>query len=183
MHMDHSIRPDLLLSVEASGCGCDDAACDAGQLVTELDDKTISYVLETRPYFEDLRQSISQIAGLLVLATAGAKSVTQDHAMLEAARDACKRALDGIRSTRPTARATHHHRHLLEAAQDLGLAISRSGDGLHLTSTDRHRNENVFGPLEAAYRNLGWATRTLPGFEILSFDQACCAPQQVEHQQ
>jgi len=112
------------------------------------------------------------------LASAGAKSVTQDHAMFAAAREAHRRALDGIQATRPTTRSAHHHRHLLKAAEDLGLALARSADRLHLGSRDA-RKDGVFGPLEAAYRNLNWASRTLPGFEVVNFNQACCAPQQA----
>jgi len=36
----------------------------------------------------------------------------------------------------------------------------------------------VLEPLKSAYSNLAWAAQALPGFELLSFDQACCAPQQ-----
>jgi hypothetical protein len=179
MGIDHSLKPELLLSAADAHCGCEDPHCDADQLAVQLDDKTLSYVLATRLYFEDLRQAVSQVAGMLVLASAGAKSVTQDHAMFAAAQEAHRRALDGIYAMRPTTRAAHHHRHLLKAAEDLGLALARSADRLHLDSKDAGGKDGVFGPLEAAYRNLSWASRTLPGFEVVNFDQACCAPQQA----
>jgi hypothetical protein len=179
MQIDHSLRPEALGAEPfggEGGCGCAAPDCDIEQLIGQLDERTISYVLETRPHFEDLRQALSQIAGMLVLATAGAKSVTQDHAMLAAAQEAHQRALDGIRAARPALRARHHHRHLLDAADCLGLAIAKAGESLHLAG-DRRRTEGVFVPLRTAYRNLHWAAQALPGFEILNFDQACCAPQ------
>jgi hypothetical protein len=179
MRIDHSLRPDALGAAAFGpepGCGCIAPDCDAGQLTDELDERTVIYVLETRSHFEDLRQALSQIAGMLVLATVGAKSVTQDHAMFAAALEAHRRASDGIRAARPTTRAQHHHEHLLEAADSLGLAIAKAGEGLHLAG-DRQRMEGMSAPLQAAYRSLNWAGQALPGFEILNFDQACCAPQ------
>jgi hypothetical protein len=181
--MDHSLRPGLLLSATDADCGCDDPNCDAGKLATQIDERTVAYVLAVRPYFEDLRQAISQIAGMLVLAASGAKSVTQDHAMFSAAREAHRRALDGVRSTRPTTRALHHHKHLLGAVCDLGMALARSAEHLHAASVDKQRSEMVFDPLKSAFHNLNWAARSLPGCEILSFDQACCAPQQATLQE
>jgi hypothetical protein len=177
MRIDHSLRPDVLgpeRPDEASGCGCPPP--DVATLADQLDDRTIAYVLETRPHFEGLRQAISQIAGMLVLATAGAKSVTQDHAMFGAAKQAHGRALDGIRAVRPSARAQHHHRHLIHSAECLGVAIAKAGEELHIAARGEQMS-GVLAPLQTAYRNLHWAADSLPGFEVLDFNQACCAPQ------
>lgn len=179
MGIDHSLRPEQLNADRPggeAGCGCHALDCDIEQMAGQLDDRTLSYVLETRPHFEDLRQAVSQLAGMLVLSTAGAKSVTQDHAMLAAAAEAHLRSLEGIRSARWTRRSKHHHRHLLEAAENIGLAVARAGEGLHLVAAGQ-ANEGILVPLKAAYRHLQWAAQALPGFEVLNFDQACCAPQ------
>lgn len=122
------------------------------------DDRTTAYVLAAQPYFEDLKQVAAQLAGLLVLDAAGA---APDHPMLASARNAHQHAVDGLRSTRVPVRARVHHRHLLSAAVYLNEALHGSGDPLV--------------PLESAYADLRAASRTLPGFEMISFDRGCCA--------
>jgi len=181
MRIDHSLRPDVLQLHGAAGearCGCEDHARFAGELADALDERTIRYVLDTRPHFEELRQAVGQLAGMLVLAAAGAKSVTQDHPLFASACETLGRAFDGIRSARVSARATHHHRHLLGAAEALGFALKRAKEDTHVHGVERARIDPVLEPLQAAYRHLAWAAKALPGFEIVSFDQACCAPRQ-----
>jgi hypothetical protein len=58
------------------------------------------------------------------------------------------------------------------------MALRSAQEDLHLHGIDRMRVDPVLVPLQAAYRNLAWAAQALPGFELISFDQACCAPQQ-----
>jgi len=181
MALDHSLRPDQLLldpGKDEAACGCEDHDRFAGEFADRLDERTIRYVLETRPHFEELRQAIGQVAGMLVLAAAGAKTVTQDHPLFATARGALASASDGIRAAAPTARATHHHRHLLDAVEALRVALRRAQEDMHLHGMERERIEPVLTLLNAAYRHLSWAGKALPGFEVLSFDQACCAPQQ-----
>src|SRR5260221_313341 len=134
MRIDHSVQPEHLKRAAAeleSGCGCEDHdgltgtpgdPFDAGT----LDDGTIRYVLETRPHFEDLRHALGQVAGMLVLAAAGARTVTQEHPLFATARQTFARVGDGIRAARPSGRATHHHRHLLAALDALGAALGRA---------------------------------------------------------
>jgi hypothetical protein len=181
MAIDHSLTPDRLIldptAVEAA-CGCENHDRLAGELDDKLDDRTIRYVLETRPHFEDLRHAVGQVAGMLVLAAAGSKTVTQDHPLLGTARATLERVSDGIRAAHPSARASHHHRHLVAAVGALGMALRSAQEDLHLHGIDRMRVDPVLVPLQAAYRNLAWAAQALPGFELISFDQACCAPQQ-----
>ncbi len=180
MAIDHSLSPDRLIhekaAVEAQ-CGCEDHDRFTGQLGDTLDDRTIRYVLETRPHFEDLRHAVGQVAGMLVLAAAGSKTVTQDHPLFATARATLERVSEGIGAAHPSARAVHHHRHLIAAVGGLGLALKRAQEDLHLHGIDRARVDPVLDPLKTAYRNLGWAAQALPGFELLSYDQACCAPQ------
>ena len=181
MALDHSLRPERLIldAAEAeSQCRCEDHDHFAGTLADTLDDRTIRYVLDTRPHFEDLRQAVGQVAGMLVLAAAGARSVTPDHPLLATARATLERICDGVAGAQPSARATHHHRHLVAAVGALGIALKRAQEDLHRQGTEREHIDPVLDPLKTAYRNLAWAAQALPGFELLSFDQACCAPQQ-----
>jgi hypothetical protein len=122
-----------------------------------IDDQTTAYILAVQVYFEDLKQVAAQLAGLLVLEAAGA---VPDHPMLASAGQAYKNAADGLRSVRVTAGARTHHGHLLAAAAKLDEALRAGGDKLRL--------------LEGAYAELRSASRTLPGFQMISFDRGCC---------
>jgi len=122
------------------------------------DDQTTAYVLHTQPCFEDLKQVAAQLAGLLVLEELGA---TPDHPMLLSAQSAHRNAVDRLRSARVPPRARAHHNHLLAAARNLKSALDGTGDKLI--------------PLERCYAELRAASRALPGFPIISFEQGCCA--------
>jgi hypothetical protein len=139
-----------------------------------LDDRTTAYVLQVRPHFEGLRDVAAQLAGLLVLAATGARSAAPDHPMLQSAGALCEQSRDGIRSARATRRAGAHHRHLARAADSLASALSAAQDrlGRPLPATDL---DIVLTPLKEGYAHLERASRTLPGFETVSFDHACCA--------
>jgi hypothetical protein len=132
-----------------------------------LDDDTIAYIIETRRYFEGLRQVSAQLAGLLVLAAAGSKSAGPHHPMLDAAEQLYQEAVEGLHSARVTARAERHRRCLLRAAVALRNALSAAHSSLEI--------DPVLIPLRAAYDQLQHASNELPGFEMVAFDQACCA--------
>ena len=95
-----------------------------------LDDLTINYVLAARPHFENLRHVAAQLAGLLVLAAAGARSAAPDHPMLHSAEALFQESKDGIRRARTTDRALPHHRHLTQAAASIETALSVARDRL-----------------------------------------------------
>jgi hypothetical protein len=124
-----------------------------------IDDRTVAYILAAQTYFEDLKQVAAQLAGLLVLEAVGSK--TAEHPTLARAEQVFKNAADGLNSVRVPARAKAHHAHLLAAAVRLGSALRGSGDPLVL--------------LESAYAELRFASRTLPGFQMISFERGCCA--------
>jgi hypothetical protein len=130
-----------------------------------VDDATAAYILETRECFEDLRQVAAQIAGVLVLAAAGGKSATPDHPMLAAAAELHQAALDRLRSIRPTERARAHHHYLTQSSDALAIALA---------ATHRMEIDSILPPVRAAYAHLQRAAETLPGFEMIAFDQGCC---------
>jgi len=131
-----------------------------------VDDATVAYILETRKYFEDLRQVASQLAGLLVLAAAGSKESAPDHPMVIAAAQLHREAADGLRRSRPTIRARRHHACLQQAASHLAQALSATGCLIDV--------DPVLVPLRAGYAALEQAANGLPGFELIAFDRACC---------
>ena len=142
-------------------------------LAAPLDDRTVAYAIAMRRPFEDLRQAAAQLAGVLVLAAAGSRSAVPDHPMLGLARHACDGARDAIRSAAVPAQSAHHHRHLTRAAAWIGRALEQA------RSTTRPGGvldvDGTLPLLRHGWQELHWATGALPGFEIIAFDQACCA--------
>jgi hypothetical protein len=106
----------------------------------------------------------------MVLAAAGGKSATPDHPMLDAARHLYEAAAEGVWRARATPRASRHHRHLLRAVEALGQAVSCTET--HLPGRDA---DPILVPLRAAYASLQSASRALPGFRMIAFEQGCCA--------
>ncbi|HUI77520.1 MAG TPA: hypothetical protein VLY24_06375 [Bryobacteraceae bacterium] len=131
-----------------------------------LDDDTTAYILETRKYFEDLRQVAAQLAGLLVLSAAGSKSAGPHHPMLETADQLHQEATENLHQARVTKRAQPHHHYLLQAAASLRAALSAAHGGLEI--------DPILIPLRAAYAHLQCASNELPGFTMVAFEQGCC---------
>ena len=144
------------------------------RLAEEIDDATAAYVLATRAPFDLLRQAISQFAGLMVLAAAGARNDAAPD-ILDRVRGEQAEANDGIRACAggAPARTAHHHRHLTQACAALGAALHAARDGGYRRGADSL--DSILTPLNAAYRHLQWATGALPGFEVVALAQGCCA--------
>jgi hypothetical protein len=142
--------------------------------MTEIDDGTTAYVLETRRAFEDLRQVTAQLAGLLVLAGAGANSAAPDHPLLDSGEQLFRNAVDSIRGARVTAPARRHHQLVLRAARSVRRALdaARAQLGRQGVQVDI---DPILAPLRAGYADLQRAADALPGFEIIAFDRGCCA--------
>jgi hypothetical protein len=131
-----------------------------------VDDATAQYIVENQKCFEDLKQVAAQLAGLLVLAASGSKEAAPDHPMIGAARELFQDADDAVRRARPTERARLHHEHISRAAVSIGTALREAGGRLNV--------DRVLTPLRAGYTELERAADSLPGFEKVSYDRACC---------
>jgi len=143
--------------------------CDAPN---GLDDGTLAYIEAATSCFEDLRAVTAQLAGLLLLAACGARSAGPHHPMLAVAGDLLGSARGAtLRLTPPSSRTRHHHDHLVATAARLTEALAQLGsaplgrDGV----TDPTRLVN------AAWAELGAASRALPGFDLIDLTGACCA--------
>jgi hypothetical protein len=82
--------------------------------------------------------------------------------MLELARRLHQEAADGLLATKATRRAQEHHRYLAQASAALYTALAQPEVDLALVT------------LRAAYADLERASHSLPGFEMVSFEHACC---------
>jgi hypothetical protein len=131
-----------------------------------VDDATAAYIVENQKCFEDLKQVASQLAGLLVLAAAGSKEAAPDHPTLGAARELFRDANDVLRGARPTERARRHHEHLAQAASLIGTALKGARSLFEI--------DPILIPLRAGYAELERAASALPGFEMVSYERACC---------
>jgi hypothetical protein len=137
-----------------------------------LDDRTLRYVLDTRPSFENLRQVASQLAGLLVLAASGADMAGPRHPLIDAAAGTLRDAAALVRQARPTPRARRHHRHLLAALVAFETA-TMAARRLHDAGTEDV--DAVLLPLRYGYEHLRNAADRLPGFELVALSRGCCA--------
>jgi hypothetical protein len=131
-----------------------------------VDDSTATYILGSQRCFEDFKQVASQLAGLLVLAAAGSKEASPDHPALLSARELFREADQSLRSARPTKRARKHHEHVARAASMIGAALRQTEGPFDL--------DRILVPLRAGYAELERAADALPGFEMVSYERACC---------
>ena len=138
-----------------------------------LDDRTVAYILESQPLFEDLRQVAAQIAGLLVLAATGSRDASPDHPMLGTAERLFTETLERFGRTQASEQARLHQESLKRAADSLRHALT--GARAILASPYGANVDAALVPLRDSYNHLQQATRTLPGFRMVAFEQGCCA--------
>lgn len=137
-----------------------------------LDDGTLAYVEAAGACFEDLRAVTAQLGGLLLLAASGAQSAGPHHPMLAVAADLLESARDAtLRLTPRSTRTRHHHEHLVATASTLAEALAR----IHATPLDGDGITEPMRLLNAAWTELGAASRALPGFDLIDLTGACCA--------
>jgi hypothetical protein len=141
--------------------------------MAEIDERTVAYVLENRRHFEDLQQVTAQLAGLLVLAAAGAGRAAPDHPLLQAADRLFEEAVDGLRRAQIPVRARPHHAAVLQAAAAVRASLDAAHAGLERPG-GAVDIDPILIPLRAGYAHLQRAAHALPGFELVAFDQGCC---------
>ena len=158
-----------LPSLESSQITCESVSDDG---LTRLDDKSLAYVLQARPVFDNVRRVSTQLAALLLLAAAGGRSA-QDHPMFSLILHAIDEIADSLPLLRVPTSARHHHRHLTFAAEQLSKAVKAARLGLH--RRDDQALDAIGDPLRRVHQELRWASATLPGFVVTDVTQACCA--------
>ena len=137
-----------------------------------LDDRTVAYVLATRPAFEDLKQVAAQLAGLLVLVAAGSCAAGPEHPILTVAHRILAEVDDVLGAAAPSPAALAHHRLLVRAAASLRRACVRAQERLSPGGDDL---DAILALVRDAYAHLGNAARRLPGFQLVALERACCS--------
>lgn len=144
-------------------------------LQTLPDSRTVAYAIAAQPVFDDLRQVAAQLAGMLVLFATGAKTAAPDHPMLTTASQVFAQASDALLRVQPPAidTARQHYDAVTRAVAALGAALSATQRELGKPTLTADLDA-ALGPLRLAYDCLQQAASMLPGFQMVSFEQACC---------
>lgn len=133
---------------------------------------TLDYMLATREPFEDLRQVVTQIAAMLILAAAKSGG-WRDHPMIDATMAGFGRVKDTIRAVAVPKCAEHVHGHLLKAETHVATALAIIAK--HRAAFDDAALDAALGALRAAQREMQWSSAAVPGLEMIAFSQGCCA--------
>jgi hypothetical protein len=161
------------LLCEAADFGAPPAAPDlAPDLATPVDDRTAAYISKMQPGFDALRQSVAQLASLLVLASIDGRGRILDPPVLALAIGAHREAEDMLRAEPVPDDAAHHHHHLSLAAERIGeaLGIARQRS----LRSDAASLDRTIRLLRAGWEEMLSASRALPGFQVVDFNQSCC---------
>lgn len=140
---------------------------------SSADDKTIRLLLDVHPAFEGLRTVAGQLAGLLILAAAGASGGRLDASLLDAARLTYKDASERVRNLAAEDSIRHVGHHLRQAAEGIEAAFANvereSRTGLSFDG------RQALALLKGAYRHLESVSRLTPGFRLVDTSNSCCA--------
>jgi len=134
-----------------------------------LRDRT--YIEESKPVFEDMRQIVNQLSGLLLVSHAVHRHGFVVGDLLFRSQSLFADVREAFDSVTSGPRSGHHHLHLRNAIEALTVALTaaqESASGLHLG--DRGLNA-----LKVAWRELIHASDALPGFDRVDLSQSCCA--------
>jgi len=129
------------------------------------------YIETARPVFEDMRQIVNQLAGLLLLseAVSGHGFVVRD--LLARSQQLLEDARTGFATLKPGTRSEHHYRHLRNAIDGIAGAMKsaqETANGLTLVKAG-------YRTLAGAWQEMIHASNALPGFERVDLLQSCCA--------
>lgn len=139
---------------------------------SSADDRTIRLLLDVHPAFESLRTVAGQLAGLLILAAAGASGGRVEGPLLEAARVTFKETMQRVGSVAVDDPIRHVGHHLGRAAEGIEATFAtverESRAGLSFDGT------KALGLLKEAYRHLESVSRLTPGFRLVDTSNSCC---------
>jgi hypothetical protein len=139
---------------------------------SSADDRTIRLLLDVHPAFEGLRTVAGQLAGLLILAAAGASRGRPDGPLLDAARLTYKETRERIRGLAGEDSIRHVRHHLRQAAEGIEATLTHvereSRAGLSFDGT------RALALLKGAYGHLESVSKLTPGFRLVDTSNSCC---------
>ena len=129
------------------------------------------YMRAAAPVFDALHEVATRLAGLLMSAGLMKNRHVLDVESRSVARERLGEAKDGYARLDPPPLAFHFHHHLTGAVEKLASALETLDDKLSgLVSAG-----DPLPPLRSAWQDIEAASRILPGFETVDFQQSCCA--------
>jgi hypothetical protein len=135
-------------------------------------DKTIRLLLDVHPAFEGLRTVAGQLAGLLILAAAGASGGRPDGPLLDAARLTYKETRERVRCLAGEDSIRHVRHHLRQAAEGIEATFANvereSRAGLSFDG------KQSLALLKGAYGHLESVSKLTPGFRLVDTNNSCC---------
>lgn len=146
----------------------------------EIDDRTVRYIVQARETYADLRHCSAQLASLLLLAAVGGGSDLAEHPTLGSVRDglAAIRGHEWSEDAPPLALA--HRDHLRRATALLNAATREAGQK-GIEGNDR-RVDRLVAIVKEAWSEMHAAALAIPGFQVMSFGQSCCAVHAAQYQ-
>jgi hypothetical protein len=138
------------------------------------DEAILDYVAAARPVQELLRQLLTQLAGYSLVLMTREKPALRPEAAMPMARTAAEHAGDRVRALSVPAAAAHHHCHLSNAVDAIRWAFVSVEKCAAAGATDAER-DTLTRTLRTASEHLRATARRLPGFDMVDFNQACCA--------
>lgn len=159
-----------LVDIEAPPAfSCEAVSSSAG---SPPDVATTQYMLATREAFESLRQVVTQIAAVLILAASKSRG-WRDHPMIDMIERLRKDVRETVRSVAVPAGAAHVHHHFINAGHhvDEALAIIAA----RRATFDDTALDAALASIQSAQREMQWSSAAVPGLEMIAFSQGCCA--------
>lgn len=136
------------------------------------DKRMLDYLAASRAPFEDLRQVVTQIAALLILAASGSRD-WRDHPMIDVTIEAWRGVDDAIRAIAVPDSAAHVHGHFVKAGRSVTEAIGIIA--ARRPTFDDAALDAALAALKTAQQEMQWSSAAVPGLEVVDFSQGCCA--------
>ncbi len=135
---------------------------------------SLRYVVECQPVHERLRDLLTQLGGLSLMTMLRREGTFDRATPLRRAREALSETSETLRRLPVPPGAAHHHHHMSEACRAIGRASDLiAGDPL--TGNAEAAKLTLSRELRAAADHLRFASRAMPGFEMVDLTQSCCA--------
>ena len=146
-------------------------APSTAEVAETFGERDITYIETAKPVFEDMRQIVSQLAGLLLLseAVSGHGFVVRD--LLARSHELLADASAAVDALKPSARGQHHHLHMRKAIEELVTSLTMAEE----TAKGLNLGDRGFRAVTVAWQELIHASNALPGFERVDLSQSCCA--------
>jgi hypothetical protein len=135
---------------------------------------SLRYVVECQPVHERLRDLLTQLGGLALMTMLRREGRFDCTTPLRRAREALSETSETLRRLPVPPGAAHHHHHMSEAYCAIERVCGLLSAGSRLGGAEAAKLE-LSRELRSAADHLRFASRAMPGFEMVDLAQSCCA--------